>query len=251
MTFPVGKLSLYETLPMKILFSFFCSFFLLPSATLAQADADTTSVRFDEQYREDQFYLGFNYNILTGLSEGISSSGFSGGLYTGFIRDMPLNDQRNFSLGVGLGWSINTYGQTLFIGEDIQSGESIFLSLDEIDINYNKNRFTIQALEVPFQLRWRTSNAQSHKFWRVYTGLQFGYAYYFKSAFEQPGNDVSQTEVPEFNRWRLGATFAFGYNTFNFHVYYGLTPFFSSEAQLEGQEIDMNSLQVGLVFYIL
>ncbi|WP_424493038.1 porin family protein [Salinimicrobium sp. GXAS 041] len=205
----------------------------------------------DSLYREDQFYLGFTYNILAGSENDISQSGFSGGFKIGFIRDWPLNQQRNVAIGTGLGWALDTYGQNLFIGEGPGSEETVFEVMDEDVIDYDKNRFATQSLELPLQFRWRTSNALSHKFWRVYTGMRLGYIYYFHSSFEQPGNSVNQVDVPELDRLRLGATFTFGYNTFNFHFYYSLNSFFSDAAQIDGETFDLRTFQVGLMFYIL
>lgn len=216
----------------------------------AQDADDTVFTEIDSLYREDQFYLGFTYNILTGSHDDISQSGFSGGFKTGFIRDWPLNERRNIAVGTGLGWGIDTYGQNVFIGEDL-SGETLFELLDETVLDYDSNRFTVQMVEAPLQFRWRTSTFESHKFWRVYAGFQLGYAYYFHSTFEQPGNVVEQTEVPEFNRFRLGATFTFGYNTFNFHFYYSLYPLFNSDTLVRGERLNLRTFQLGLMFYIL
>lgn len=236
---------------MKIPFFIYSFLFLFPSVSVAQTINDNATPAVDSLYREDQFYLGFTYNILTGMADELSSSGFSGGFHAGFIRDFPINKVRNVALGVGVGWSVNTYGQTLFIGEEEHSDETIFLALDGLDVDYDKNRFSTQSVEVPLQFRWRTSTYDSHKFWRIYTGVQLGYVYRFKSTFEQPGNSVRQTAVPEFDRFRMGATFAFGYNTFNFHFYYGLNPFFNEDARIGNQEVGMNTLRVGLMFFIL
>jgi hypothetical protein len=127
----------------------------------------------------------------------------------------------------------------------------VFQIMDEELYEYDTNRFTLQSIEAPLQFRWRTSTPESHKFWRIYTGLRLGYVYYFHSTFEQPGNSVSQTKVPEFDRLRLGATFTFGYNTFNFHFYYSLNSFFNDDARINGEEFDLRTFQVGLMFYIL
>lgn len=205
----------------------------------------------DSLYREDQIYFGFTYNILSGSPDAITGSQFSGGFHTGFIRDFPLNERRNVALGIGLGWSIDTYGHNLFIGERADSEETIFQILNRNVIEFDKNRFSTQSVDVPIQFRWRTSTPESYKFWRVYTGLRPSYVYYFRSKFVQPGNTVIQTDVPELNRFRLGATFNFGYNTFNFHFYYSLNSFFDDKAFVEGENIDLKTFQVGLIFYLL
>ncbi|WP_373057699.1 porin family protein [Zunongwangia sp. H14] len=209
---------------------------------------DTIPMVVDSLYREDQFYVGFTFNLLTNKPDEISQSGFSGGFQAGFTRDFPLNKRRNVAIGAGLGWAINSYGQNLFIGEE-ESGESIFRALDE-DISYDTNRFTTQAVEAPLEFRWRTSTATTYRFWRIYTGVRLGYIYHFRSNFVQNNNQVKQTEVPELERFRLGATFTFGYNTFNFHFYYSLNPFFA-DASLQDQNVGLSTLKMGLMFYIL
>ncbi len=74
---------------------------LFVSKMEAQERIDFTTV--DSLYREDQFYFGLNINLLGDLPEGVSQSGFAGGIIGGFIRDLPLNKRRNVALGAGIG----------------------------------------------------------------------------------------------------------------------------------------------------
>lgn len=208
-------------------------------------------VTIDSLYREDQFYFGLTFNLIGNKPSTISQSSFSGGLHLGFIRDFPLNKQRNIAIGAGLGWSMNTYGHNLFIGEN-ENDESIFRSLDEENTPYSTNRFSTYLIEAPIEFRWRTSTAEEYNFWRIYTGLRLGYIYHFRTNFVQEGNTVVQTNVPELNRFRLGTTFTFGYSTFNFQLYYSLNSLFE-EANLmkSGENIGISTIKVGLMFYIL
>lgn len=223
--------------------------FILSLPVAAQQDAPGAASVIDSLYREDQFYIGLTFHLLHDLPEEVTQKGFSGGLHLGFIRDFPLNKRRNIAIGVGAGWSINTYGQELFIGEDL-NGQTIFRDLNALEIEYDTNRFSTQLVELPLEFRWRTSVPESYRFWRIYTGLKLGYIYHFKSNFRQEGNQVVQTDVPELERFRLGTTFTFGYNTFNFHVYYNLNPFFN-DAQLNNTEFGIHTFKVGLMFYLL
>ncbi len=208
---------------------------------------DTVPFTIDSLYREDQFYVGFSFNLVTEKPSTISQESFSGGLHLGFIRDMPLNERRNVALGVGLGWSINSYGQNLFIGKE--NGNTVFRSLDD-DLNYSTNRFTTQLVEMPIEFRWRTSTPQTYKFWRIYSGLRLGYMYNFRSNYNDPNEQIIINDLPELNRFRLGATFTFGYNTFNFQFYYALNPFFK-DARVDEMDLGLSTLKIGLTFYIL
>lgn len=203
----------------------------------------------DSLYREDQIYVGLTFHVLSDLPGEVTQKGFSGGFHAGVIRDFPINNRRNIAIGTGVGWSINTYGQELFIGQD-SGGNTIFRDLNMLQTEYDTNRFSTQLVEIPLEFRWRTSTPESHRFWRVYTGLKFGYAYFIKSNFNEEGNQVIQTDIPEFERFRLGTIFTFGYNTFNFHVYYNLNPLFKN-AFLDENEIGIHTFKIGLMFYIL
>lgn len=224
-------------------------FFLMSFPVFAQRSLNEKNPLVDSLYREDQFYLGFTFNILNNLPEEVTQSGFSGGIHLGFIRDMPVNKRRNLAIGLGLGWSMNTYAEDMYIGEQT-TGETIFKSLNT-GIDYDTNRFSTYLIEVPLEFRWRSSSPTNSNFWRAYAGLKGGYIYYFKSKLRTPTGQFVQTDLPELNRFRLGATLALGYNKVNFYFYYSLIPFFDGSQDLMGDPIEFNTLKIGLMFYIL
>lgn len=210
---------------------------------------ENTSI-VDSLYREDQVYVGVTFNLISNKPNQVSQNGLSGSLQLGFIRDMPFNKRRNKAIGVGLGISIDTFNQNLFIGEE-SDGETTSFSVIGDDVNEDKNRFTFYSLEVPIQYRWRTSTPEKYGFWRIHTGVQFGYIFRFKSTFVNQGNEVNQTDVPELNELQYGLTFAFGYGAFNFQAYYGLNTLFDDTARLNQEAVDLQVIRLGLQFYFL
>ena len=133
----------------------------------AQSNKATES---DSLYREDQIYIGVTYNALMNLPNGVSQSSFSTGFHLGVIRDFPINKRRNLAIGLGLGYSINTFNQNIRISTTTPTTYTILEG-----INHSKNNFSQHLLEVPLEFRWRTSNAETYKFWRIYTGVKLGY----------------------------------------------------------------------------
>ncbi len=204
----------------------------------------------DSLYREDQFYIGATYNLILNAPTDVEVRGLTGGIQFGYMRDMPLNKRRNVAIAVGAGLSLDDFGQNLFIGETADE-QTIFTVLRDEEVDYNRNRFGMSVIEAPLQFRWRTSTPSTYKFWRVYAGFRVGYAFRYKSVFKQPGNNVNQTDIPEFDPVRLGATLSFGYNTFNFFAYYSINPFFKDAVTTEGEKVDFRTIKIGLMFYIL
>jgi len=204
----------------------------------------------DSLYREDQIYVGGTFHILENRPSGISQSGFSGGFHAGIIRDMPFTKKRNWAVGLGLGYSINTYNQDLLIIPDSGNGTEFRGVVD--DDNVDRNRFSTHIIEVPIELRWRTSTPESYKFWRVYAGMRLGYLNYFKSDFlSEEGLRYTDTDPDGLDRLRIATTLTFGWNTFNFHVYYSLNSLFDDSVNVAGQDGALDIIKLGLIFYIL
>ena len=211
-------------------------------------EADTTFV--DNKYREDQFYLSVTYNLLGKKPREIKQSAFSSGIHFGFIRDFPFNERRNKAVGIGLGLSINSYNQNMLISQD-SDGNYNYQIIDENEITIKRNKFTTYLIEIPFQYRWRTSTAKDYNFWRVYSGVKVGYLFHNSSKFKGSMEDVKLSGIDDFNKLQYGLTLSAGYSTWNFSVYYGLNSIFKDIARLDGKSIDMNSVKIGLMFYVL
>jgi hypothetical protein len=219
--------------------------FLQPSA--AQDLLVSPSV-VDSLYKEDQFYFGITYNLLTNMPKGMSQNGFSSGFHFGFIKDMPINKNRNWAIGLGLGYSANSINQDLLISKD-QQGVFSYQLLE--DSQFTKNKFSRHLLEVPFELRWRTSTPESYKFWRIYTGFKLSYLFASSSKHKGASQNSKIITIDDFDKLQYGLTLSVGYNTWNAYLYYGLNPIFNKEALLDGKAIDLKTVKVGLLFYIL
>ncbi|MCI4443571.1 MAG: PorT family protein [Lentimicrobium sp.] len=206
-----------------------------------------TPVKIDSLYREDQFYFGFTLNTLQNKPAGLTQDKFSSGFSLGFLRDMPINKKRTIAIAPGLGFSYNNYNQNLAITEFNQMP---VYSIIDPTITYNKNRFTQFLVEVPIEFRWRTSTYDSHKFWRIYGGFKMGYLIYDKSVYEDAQGKIVITNNKDFNKFQYGAYLSAGYNSINVYAYYGLNSLFQS-AKTANESIDMNSLNIGIMFYIL
>ena len=156
----------------------------LLAAFLGFSQSNSTSEsELYNNYREDQFYASVTYNLLSEKPSGVSQTDFSSGFHFGFIRDMPINTKRNVAIGLGFGLSTNSYNQKNILIREIDNDVS-FIEIDEDDYNVSKNKFTTYLLEVPLEIRWRTSNAEDHNFWRIYTGFKVGYLLYNSTKFK-------------------------------------------------------------------
>ena len=201
----------------------------------------------DSLYREDQFYIGVTYNTLVNRPTGISQNKFTPSFSLGILRDMPFNKNRTQSIAAGIGYSINNYNQNILISE---TNGIIEYNPTSSLISYDTNKLTLHYLDIPVEFRWRTSTLESHKFWRIYTGFKFSYLVYDRSKYVDSQVTNKVTGNSDLNKFQYGTYLSVGYNTVNFYVYYGLNPIFKS-AVLNGNSLDVNTLNFGFMFYIL
>ena len=205
------------------------------------------TVKIDSLYREDQFYIGMTFNTLQNKPSGLTQNKLSTGFSAGFLRDMPVNKKRTVAIASGVGLTYNNYNQNLAI---YKSGEIQVYSIIGPETSFDKNKFSQLLVDVPIEFRWRTSTYESYKFWRIYGGLKFSYLIYDRSVFTDAQGKIFFTGNKDFNKFQYGAYVSTGYNTINLYVYYGLNSLFKS-AQIDGRPIDMTSLNIGIIFYIL
>ncbi len=245
----------FESLPLcKILlkisfmrlYLFIITFFTSLSVFAQNVETDFDAL--DSLYREDQFYVNITYNTLQKRPEGLQQNKLSSGFCVGFLRDMPLNKKRTVSIAAGLGYSLAIYNQNL--GISTIDGTNTYQILDS-DITYSKNKLSLHYVDLPIEFRWRNSTMDSHKFWRVYVGLKLSYLFYDQYKLDSSATKINKTNNKDFNDFHYGFYLATGWNTWNIYGYYGLNPLLNSSAKISGKSIGMNTINFGLMFYIL
>ena len=229
---------------------FFSCLFLVSFLNVFSQEAKTEllpQVKVDSLYREDQFYFAVTYNLLVQAPAGLKQDKFSAGISLGFLRDMPINKDRTVAIATGLGLSYKNYYQNLTI-QNVE-GNLVYdvKSYDE----FNSNKFRQYLVDLPIEFRWRNSTYESYKFWRIYGGIKFSYVLSNKSILRDGENTYVVRNNPDVNKFQYGVYLSTGYNTWNVYAYYGLKPLFKSAQTVNGENIDMRTMNIGLIFYIL
>jgi len=216
--------------------------FLLGYSLASAAQKDSLSL--GNKYAEDQMYFMVSYNQLFNQPAMVKGSGFSYGLSAGFMKDLILNKQGSISMAMGFGYNYDFLNHGLTISEE--NNEIIFQAENSGVIN----KLLIHNLEFPFELRWRDSDAQTYKFWRVYMGVKASYNLSNNFKFTNQDESFSYRNVSSFNTWQYGLTLSVGYDVFTAHVYYGLNPILKSTS-LDTEDISSKIMRIGLIFYLL
>ena len=232
----------------------------LPFTGFSQEDMDegvmssvkqmVTNTSVDLDYLEDQFYVGFTYDYLAVKATNVVQHNLSRGIHAGFLRDIPINAKRTVGFAAGLGYAYDRVYNNM-LATKTATGVDYHIVERFKDLDLSRNFFETHTVEFPIEFRYRTSTPESHKFWRVYTGLRLGYIFSERSLNTRSSVSTS-FQNPDINKTFQCKAFAvFGYNALNFFVQYNLTPLMKDAHTAEGTSLKSNVLQIGLMFYIL
>ena len=191
----------------KLLISFFL---FINAIVFSQID----SLTVNNAYWEDQLYINVTYNIFNKQPDNVNDSELSYGIAFGYIKDIPLNKQNTFALGVGLGYNYDLFNHSLVVND------TDTFSIGNVSSNNLKNH----NIEFPVQIRWRTSDAVTYSFWRIYTGFKVSYNLYNKFSYTLDSEKFTFKNIENYNKLQTGIELSVGYGAFNLYVYYGLTP---------------------------
>ncbi|APG66161.1 hypothetical protein LPB136_12610 [Tenacibaculum todarodis] len=229
---------------MKNLFLLFFIFFSTLSFSQEEDFQTNDSLKVDTKYLEDQLYLTITYNTLSNQPNMVTDSGFSYGISAGFIKDLPLNTKRNFAFGIGLGYGFDSFNHGLKVMEN--NNQTSF----EIDNTLMSNKFVVHNIELPLELRWRNSTPTKYAFWRIYAGVKLTYNFSNNFTYVSNNDSFEFNNISSFKKFQTGLMLSAGYDAFNLHFYYGLTPLFK-DSFIGNDSIDTKILKFGLTFYIL
>ena len=195
-------------------------------------------------YREDQFFIGSTYFIQTEKIDEFKQNGFSGNFQVGFIRDLPLNKNSTKALGIGFGYERNYFTSNI---QPVEQNDRIDYRIIVSRFLESKNKITFSSISLPIEYRWRKSSIDKYKFWRIYSGFKI------KKNFSLKSNPSygSDTVIKDFNDWTSSIYINAGYNTWNISLEYDLNPIIEDKKTINGDNLNISFLRLGLIFYFL
>lgn len=216
------------------------SFFLLCAIQTFAQD----SLLVGKRYKEDQFYMNFTYNSLLNPPKEIIQNGLSIGIHMGYFYDYQFSVDGKWAMGLGLGYAYDKIHSNLVFSN----------SFDEFVIipnNLKKRKIESHSIELPIELRYRTSSPVNYKFWRIYFGGKVAYTFLSKNVYELEGENFKIKHLPHFEKWQYGPQVSFGYNTWNIYANWNINPLFSKNNNDNTLKLnEITNLKVGLQFYI-
>ncbi len=203
------------------------------------------TVEDGDYYREDQLYINLSSIRAFDVQNNLRQVGLSYSYAFGYMRDIPLNKKGTIGLGVGLGYNRSRIKLTYDKASPFNELNS------EISTDYLfESKVILNALQVPFEFRFRNSTATKYRFWRIYAGFTFNFLIRDKVEVKRNLLTDEYTNTDLFKDWDVGPHMSIGYGIWNFHLYYSVNNLFSNRAQRSYSGFETNYLKLGLQFFI-
>jgi hypothetical protein len=210
---------------------------------------DQVKIRADDADKErfDRVAIDLKTDHWLETPSGIESELYSIGISAYLYKDIPLSKKSNFSIAYGIGLSSdNIHHNGTFITSTNTPNNNSFTELTPYNgLKYRINKITLNYIEIPFELRFRTMNKsleERRRFnFRLYPGFKAGYLMGNHTKFVSDQSKIKVYRTPNTLFYRYGPTLRIGFNKISFIAFYSLTGIFE-----EGKGSELNTFSVGV-----
>ncbi len=178
--------------------------------------------------------------------KGIYTKWYSIGVSAYLYKDIPLNEKSNLAFAFGVGVSSDNihHNGTFVTNTDNGNKYTDFIPYDS-EFKPSINKITLNYIEVPFELRFRTMNKsreERRKFnFRFYPGFKAGYMIGNHTKLVTPATKIKVYRTANVLPYRYGPTLRIGFNKISFVAFYSLTGIFES-----GKGVELNTFSIGV-----
>lgn len=220
---------------------FFILFFLIGSSAFAQTK-DSTGEKPPKKIADpkDHIVVDFSFDSYRNWPDGISQKPYSLGGNAYLMWDYPFG-YGPFSVAIGAGFSthdVHTNGQITY------TIDGKYTTFEPLTVKYSTNKFSMNYMEIPVELRLRTRGEKSFK---MTIGGKIGYAYNVHTKYADEDGKVKVYRIKNIDPIRYGVTLRIGYNKFNLQGFYALSEIFKKGRGEPG--MTPFSLGIGMLLY--
>ncbi len=219
--------------------------FIVLFAALALVSIDVVSQEIPRMRPKDRLIVGLFTDVWSNLPDNMETKAINRGVTINYLQDFPISTT-NFSFAVGLGFtSHNLYGDYFY---ERTQGRHDFVS-NAMDLDYDKNKISLNYLNIPLELRFRTRNTPQT--FRIHAGVKAGLLVNAHTKYVGevlPGDretKLKEGKLDNIESFMFGFHSRIGYGRVNLNTFINLTDIFEgNNAQ------DASLVSVGLSFII-
>lgn len=174
----------------------------------------------------DLFHVDLTWDYLLGMPASVKQQFYGRGVNLGLMFDQPLNKRSNVSLALGVGFqSHNYYTDAIVVTDDSLQVSNFQAQIASVK---SKGKLSLNYVDVPFELRFRTNPNKNDFRWKFALGAKVGYLIQVHDKIiNDAGIKVKYYNYPNINQWRYGVTARVGYGSVMLSGFYSLSELFS------------------------
>lgn len=170
---------------------------------------------------DEKLIIDINLDNWLNIPDSIKTKTFrSRGMNLYFMKDMPFGASP-FSFGIGLGISSHNVHSNAAV---TYSGDTTFLSPVSSSISYDLNKLSINYLDIPLELRFRTKGNTKFK-WAL--GFKAGYLINSHTKYRDKEGKIKVYDIDNLMKYRYGVSTRIGIGQINLTGFYSLSPLFT------------------------
>ncbi len=178
--------------------------------------------------------------------KGVKTELYSIGVSAFFYKDLPFTEKSNIAFAFGIGLtSDNIHHTGIFKTSSNNPENKSYTSLVPYNKKYRINKITLNYIEVPIELRFRTMNKsleERQRFnFRFYPGFKVGYLMGNHAKLTDDITKIKVYRTPNTLPYRYGPTLRIGFNKISFVAFYSLTGIFE-----KGKGDELNTFSLGI-----
>lgn len=189
------------------------------------------------------FQYDLTHEAILNPIEGLSNQWYSNASQFSFLGEKLLGTS-HFSLALGLGYSTRNYHTNLQLIQQPGTDQSYQLIPDTV--SYSQNKFTTSAIEVPFELRYRSSLNKRGRYYRVTLGCKVGYRLRSYAEYQEGDFHAKYYTLNDMNLWQGTVYVRLGRGFLSAYAGYQFTSIFATGKVDELSLTEMNTLSMGL-----
>lgn len=217
---------------------------LILAFTLTSAMGQETDGAKKKLKGKDRLLIGITTDMWLNSPSGVETKVFSPGFNVAMVYDYPLGTS-SFSLAGGLGFSSynihsNSQPKTQRDGNGDPSGTYLDIIPDSVD--YKKNKLSVNYIEIPVEVRFRSRGDKSYRRFGVAAGFKAGLLVQSHTKYKDDGLKIKLYDVNFLNKLRYGPTFRVSYGKISLFGFYSLTSLFE-----DGKGPDLTPFSAGIL----
>lgn len=199
---------------------------------------------------KDRLIIGVFTDMWSDLPSNMDTRTINRGVSIDYVQEFPLGAS-NFSVAAGLGFASHNLYSDNFYMRNFDNNRFDFMPIEDVegDVDYSNNKLSLNYLNVPLEVRFRTRNTP--KTFRIHAGVKAGLLvnahtkYVGESAPNDRDTKLKEGKLDNIETFMLGFHGRIGYGRVNLNTFISLTDIFEgNNAQSSG------FMSLGLSFII-